>query len=157
MKQQVVTSCPYCGKRMDYWFVMLIKERNEYICSKCNKVYNIELSKSIKRLSFLFQIIALAITIVSCLTTNIPFFIPLGLLILMFGGFYLQVPFEIYLKKRHKVIRKTKPLTTLEQNMTNVENKRQLINSLEPINNTQDNFGFNRDLFDINFKKNNNK
>ena len=153
MKQQVVTSCPYCGKRLDYWFVMLIKERDKYYCSQCNKVYNIELSQNIKRLSLLVKLTALAITVITCLTTHLPLFIPLSLLVLMFVGFYFQVPFEIRLTKRLKIIRKTEQLKPLK-NTINVENKRQRINSLEPINNTQNNFGFNRDLFNINSKNN---
>lgn len=90
--------CPYCGKKVPYFRLFVMKTKCDYICANCKRESKISIDRNMKRPFYGALLISALIIIVNMINKSTDNLTLLALSFMPIVIFYLIVPFYIKLK-----------------------------------------------------------
>lgn len=108
--------CPYCGKKVPYFRLFVIKSNCDYVCPKCKRESKISISQKLKTPFYIAVLISALIILINMIFKSSDNLWIVAMSFLPMVLLYLMIPFYIklkpYIKYRDVVCERLK---TLEQ------------------------------------------
>ncbi len=108
MSKRLLSSCPYCGKKMSYIGLMLLKRKGEHYCYKCKCTSNVVLSRGLFALASAVCVIGFLIMLLFSMFGNHEDLRGMLWVIIPFAVFYVSIPFFVKLEPFNDKIYKQK-------------------------------------------------
>lgn len=93
-----LATCPYCGNKIPYFRLFVIKSKCDYVCSKCKRESKISISSKMKTPFYVALLISALIILVNMIFKSTDKLWLVALCLLPMVIFYLMIPFYIKLK-----------------------------------------------------------
>lgn len=90
--------CPYCGRRISYFKMLILKTNCDYICPRCKRESKISVKSDLKYPFFIFLGISGVMILINMANRRIDSFWLLAISFLPMVVFYGLIPFFIKLK-----------------------------------------------------------
>lgn len=100
MKKKGVTKCPCCKRNISYIEALTIKNKDSYVCPKCEEEFEIKYKVNIKKMMTWTILVSFIICIVSLIMGSRMSILFLFLTLIPFVIFYLYIPKKIYLNSK---------------------------------------------------------
>lgn len=101
MNNSKLPFCPYCKARLWYAEAFLFKSHHFYKCKCCSKVGKVEVDSGIFKFLGLVEFLSIIVFALSMFAGGIYCFLGLGLILILFGGFYVVSPYKVRIVKIH--------------------------------------------------------
>lgn len=130
MKKDLLTKCPYCGRKVSFFEAYFLKSKGEYSCHRCGCISNVVISRSIYAPASITCVVSLLILTLFVLFAEPENIWGVVLVFVPFLIFYCIVPFFVRLEPcrdksfESKIIEKKKTLISDEaykSSMTNTQ------------------------------------
>lgn len=114
-----LATCPYCGNKVPYFRLFVIKSKCDYVCAKCQRESKISTSQKMNKTFYLAVLISALIILINIIFKSTDNLWLVALSFLPMVIFYLLIPFYIklkpYIKYRDVVCERLKTLEEEEK------------------------------------------
>lgn len=114
-----LATCPYCGNKVPYFKLFVIKSKCDYVCGKCKRESKISTSQKLNKTFYLAVLISALIILINIIFKSTDNLWLVAMSFLPMVIFYLLVPFYIklkpYIKYRDVVCERLKTLEKEEK------------------------------------------
>lgn len=114
-----LATCPYCGNKVPYFKLFVIKSKCDYVCTKCKRESKISTSQKLNKTFYLAVLISALIILINIIFKSTDNLWLVALSFLPMVIFYLLIPFYIklkpYIKYRDVVCERLKTLEEEEK------------------------------------------
>lgn len=108
MSKRLLSNCPYCGKKMSYVGLMLLKRKGEHYCYKCRCTSNVVLSRGLFALASAVCVIGFLIMLLFSMFGDHSDLRGMIWVMIPFAVFYVSIPFFVKLEPFNDKIYKQK-------------------------------------------------
>ncbi len=98
MSKRILSSCPYCGKKLSYLSLMLLKRKGEHYCYQCGCTSNVVLSRALLALASAVCVVGFLIMLLFSMFGNHEDLRGMLWVMIPFAVFYIMIPFCVRLE-----------------------------------------------------------